>query len=149
MPRRDKAALLSAGLVGSGALIVCVVDSETPVANLPQGAVILVVVRGLFVAMKTVRVGGRGLLMLALGAREGADVFFADCTALQAVSAFSWGPLSLRWTLGCKDARDKVSRRGGWSSCHEMVLDSRPCLTMDQVSLYKDHLAISLSFLCI
>ena len=35
VPRRDKATLLSAGLVGGRALIVRVVDGKTPAANLP------------------------------------------------------------------------------------------------------------------
>ena len=149
MPRGDKAMFLGAGLVGSGALIVRVVNGEAPVANLPQRTVILVMVGGLLVAMKAIGIRGRGLLSFVLDAREGVDVTLADCAALHAILTFSWGPLTLGWTLGCKDARDKVSRRGGWLSCHEMVLDSRPHLTMDQVLLYKDHLAISFLLLCI
>ena len=149
MPRRNEATLLSAGLVGSGALIVHVVDGETPAANLPQRTVVLIMVRGLFIAVKTIGIGRRGLLMFAFGAREGADVILVDSMALHAVSTFSWSPFTLRWTLGCEDAGNKVSRRGGWSSHHEMVLDSRPCPTMDQVLLYKDYLTVCFSSLCI
>ena len=100
-------------------------------ANLPQRRVVLVVVGGLFIVVKAVGIRGRGLLTLVFGARERANTTLAYCTTLHAVPTFSWGPLSFRWTLGCKDMRDKVSRRGGWLSCHEMVLDSRPHLTMD------------------
>ena len=149
MPRRDKAVFLGAGLVGGGALIVRMVNGKAPAANLPQRTVVLVMVGGLLIAMKAVGVRGGRLFALVLGARKGADTVFANCTALYTVSTFSWGPFTLRWTLGCEDAGDEVSRRGGWSSCHEMVLDPRPCPTMDQVSLYKDHLAICFAFLCI
>ena len=71
----------------------------------------------------------------------------ADCTALHTVSTFSWGPFTLGWTLSCEDAGDKISGRGRWSSRHEMVLDSRSRPTMDQVSFYKDHLAICFTLL--
>ena len=106
-------------------------------------------VRGLFIAMKTIGIRGRGLLAFALGAREGANAALADCTALHAISTFSWGPLLFRWALSCEDAGNEVSRRGRWSSRHEMILDPGPCSTMDQVSLYKDHLAICFTLLCI
>ena len=95
--------LLSAGLVGCGALIMCMVNSEAPSANLPQGAVVLVMVRGLLIAMKTVGKVGRGLLMLMLGARERANATLADHMALHAVSAFSWSPLTFSWALGRED----------------------------------------------
>ena len=149
MPGRDKAALLSAGLVGGGAFIMHVVNGEAPAANLPQRAVVLVMVRGLFIAVKAIRVRGRGLFVFALGARERANTTFADCTALHAVLTFSWGPFFFRWSLGCEDTGDEVSRRGRWSSRHKVVLDPGPCLTMDQVLFYKDHLAICLTLLCI
>ena len=87
--------------------------------------------------------------MLALGARKGSNVTLADCMTLHAVLAFSWGPFSFRWALGCEDARDEISGRKRWLGCYEMVLDPRPCLTMNPVLLYKDHLAICFSFLCI
>ena len=141
--------LLGAGLVGCGALIMCMVNSKAPSANLPQGAVVLVMVRGLLIAMKTVGKVGRGLLTLVLGARERANVTLADHTALHAVSAFSWSPLTFSWALGREDMGNEVSGRGRWLSCHEMVLDPRLCLTMDQVLLYKDHFTISFLFLCI
>ena len=149
MPRRDKATLLGAGLVGGGALIVCVVNSEAPAANLPQRTIVLIMVRGLFVAVKAIGIRGRGLFTLALGARERANTILADCTALHTVPTFSWGPLTLRWTLSCKDAGDEVSRRGRWSSRHEVILNPRPRPTMDQVSFYKDHFAICFALLCI
>ena len=147
MPGRDKTMLLGAGLVGGGALIVRMINGKAPAADLPQRTVVLVMVRGLFVAVKAIGIRGGGLFTLAFGARKRANTTLADCTALHAVSTFSWGPFTLRWTLSCKDARDEVSRRGGWLSCHEMVLDPRPRPTMDQVSLYKDHLAICFTLL--
>ena len=70
VPRGDKATLLSAGLVRGRALIVRMVDGKTPAANLPQRTIVLIMVRGLFVAVKAVRIRGRGLLAFALGARE-------------------------------------------------------------------------------
>ena len=103
----------------------------TPTQSPCVTTVVLVMVGGLLVAMKAIGIRGRGLFVFALGAREGADATLTDCVALHAVSTFSWGPFTLRWTLGCEDAGDEVSRRGRWSSCHEMILDSRPCPTMD------------------
>ena len=147
VPGRDKTTFLGAGLVRGGALIVRMVNGKTPAANLPQRTIVLIMVRGLFVAVKAVRIRGRGLFVFALGAREGANATFTDCTALHAISTFSWGPFTLRWTLSCEDAGDEVSGRGRWSSRHEMILNPRSRPTMDQVSFHKDHLAICFTLL--
>ena len=53
MPRRDKATLLGAGLVGGRTVIMHVVDSKAPAADLPQRTIVLVMVGGLLVAIKT------------------------------------------------------------------------------------------------
>jgi hypothetical protein len=44
VPRGDYAFLHNASVVRSGAVVVCVVSSETPATDLPQGAVVLIVV---------------------------------------------------------------------------------------------------------
>ena len=91
VPGRDKATLFGAGLVGGGALIVRMVNGEAPVANLSQRTIVLIMARGLFVAVKAVGIRGRGLFTLALGARERTNTALADCMALHTVSTFSWG----------------------------------------------------------
>jgi hypothetical protein len=55
MPRRDNAAFLSALVVGSGTVIISVISCKAPVADFPQGTVILVVVRRLLIAFQAVR----------------------------------------------------------------------------------------------
>ena len=130
MPGRDKATLLGAGLVGGGALIMCMVNGKAPMADLPQRTIVLIMVRGLFIAVKAVGIRGRGFFAFALGARKRANTALTDCTTFHTVSTFSWGPLTLRWTLSCEDARDEVSRGRRWSSRHEVVLDSGPRSTM-------------------
>ena len=56
------------------------VNSKAPTANLPQRTIVLIMVRGFFVAVKAVGIGGGGLFALALGARERANATLADCT---------------------------------------------------------------------
>ena len=120
----------------------CMVNGKAPMADLPQRTIVLIMVRGLFIAVKAVGIRGRGFFAFALGARKRANTALTDCTTFHTVSTFSWGPLTLRWTLSCEDARDEVSRGRRWSSRHEVVLDSGPRSTIDQVSLHEDHLAI-------
>jgi hypothetical protein len=45
MPGRDHTFLHDASMMRSGAVIICMVSGKTPVANLPQGTVIFIVVR--------------------------------------------------------------------------------------------------------
>jgi hypothetical protein len=44
----------NASMVGNRAIIVCVVSGKTPATNLPQGAVVLIVVRRILVAFKAI-----------------------------------------------------------------------------------------------
>jgi hypothetical protein len=73
-----KAVLLSALMVRGGALVVRVVSGQTPVTNLPQGAVIFVVVWGHLIALKTIREWCGGFRLLLLLGRKGADVALGD-----------------------------------------------------------------------
>ena len=53
-------------MVGSGTVVVGMVSGETPVANLPKWAVVLVMIRRLLVALETVGEWSRGARVLAL-----------------------------------------------------------------------------------
>ena len=60
VPRGNNAPGEGALVVGSGTVIMGMVSGKTPVANLPQRAVIFIMVGGLFIALETVREwGGR------------------------------------------------------------------------------------------
>ena len=54
VPRRDDAPGEGALVVGSGTVVVGVISGETPAANLPKWAVVLIVVGRLLVALETV-----------------------------------------------------------------------------------------------
>ena len=66
MPRGNDAPGEGTLVVGSGAVIMGVVSGEAPAANLPQGAVVFIMVGGLLIAFETVREWGRGVRTLAL-----------------------------------------------------------------------------------
>ena len=53
-------------VVGSGAVVMGVVSGEAPAANLPQRAVVFVVVGGLLIALEAVGEWGRGARAFAL-----------------------------------------------------------------------------------
>ena len=60
VPRGNDAPGEGALVVGGGAVVMSVVGGEAPVANLPQRAVIFVVVGGLLIALEAIREwGGR------------------------------------------------------------------------------------------
>ena len=66
MPRGNDAPGEGTLVVGSGTVVMGVVSGKAPAANLPQGAVIFIMVGGLLVAFETVREWGRGVRTLAL-----------------------------------------------------------------------------------
>ena len=65
VPRRDDTPGEGALVVGSGAVVVSVVSGKTPPANLPQGAIVFVVVGGFLIAFEAIREWGRGARALA------------------------------------------------------------------------------------
>ena len=95
MPLRHDACVLDTLEMRGGAVIVSVVDMETPPAVLPQGAIPFGVV-GLFVAaFETVGEGGVLSLSFALVFRYSAQ--------LKAIFALNVTPLVFWWSLCCMD----------------------------------------------
>jgi len=80
--------------MGNGAVIISVVNMETPLAVLPQGAIPFSMV-GLFVAAFEA-VGEGGVLMLV-------TLVLGDSTQLEAIFALNIAPLILGWSLSGKD----------------------------------------------
>ena len=66
VPRGHDAPGGGALVVGSGAVVVGVVSGETPAANLPEWAVVFIMVGRLFVAFEAVGEWGGGARALAL-----------------------------------------------------------------------------------
>ena len=66
VPGRHDAPGEGALVVRRGAVVMRVISGEAPAANLPQRAVVLIVVGGLFVALEAVGEWGRGAGALAL-----------------------------------------------------------------------------------
>ena len=66
VPRGHDAPGKGALVVGSGAVVVGVVSGETPAANLPEWAVVFIMIGRLFVAFETIGEWGRGARALAL-----------------------------------------------------------------------------------
>ena len=95
MPLGNDAGVLDTLVVGGGAIIMSVVDTEAPSAVLPQGAVPLGVV-GLLVA--TFEAIGEGGALALVG------LVFWDGRGLQTVFSFDVAPLVFWWPLSSKDA---------------------------------------------
>ena len=66
VPRGHDAPGEGALVVGNGTVVVGVVSGETPAADLPKWAVVLIVVRRLFIAFETVGEWSGGARALAL-----------------------------------------------------------------------------------
>jgi hypothetical protein len=73
MPRGDHAFLHDTSMVRSGAVIMRMVSGKTPVANLPQGTVIFIVVWRVLIAFEAVWEGGGRPGPLMLLARKEAN----------------------------------------------------------------------------
>jgi hypothetical protein len=54
MPGGDHAFLYDAPMMRSGAVIICMISSEAPMADLPQGAVIFIMVRQVLIVFEAV-----------------------------------------------------------------------------------------------
>jgi hypothetical protein len=80
-------------MMRSGAVIMRMVSGKTPATNLPQGAVILVVVGRVLITLEAVWEGSGGPGPFTLLAREKADVLFRDCPTLKAIATIFINPL--------------------------------------------------------
>ena len=137
VPRRNNASILDTLVMRGGALVMHMVSSQTSVTDFPQGAVILVVVWGLLIALKAVGEWGRGLRTFALLSRKELKVLSFDSTTLKTVMSYSWGPLFwlVNWSLSSMNAGYETSRRGRGALFHQVILDPRPSSSMHQVAV--------------
>ena len=71
----------------------CMVSSEAPTTDLPQRAIILVVVGRVFIALKAVREGSGRPGPLALLSRKEAEAPLRDCPTFETVTAIFIDPL--------------------------------------------------------
>jgi hypothetical protein len=93
VPRRDYAFLYDTSVVRSGAIIVCMVSGKAPATDLPQGAVIFIMVRRVFIALEAIwERGGRPRLLVLL-TREEANVSLQYCLTFKTVAAIVINPL--------------------------------------------------------
>jgi hypothetical protein len=93
------------------AIVMHMVSGEAPAANLPQGAVVLVVIRRVLIALEAVwERGGRPEPFTFL-TREEANASLWNCPTFEAVATIFVDPLRLRWALCCIDAWDKTGGR--------------------------------------
>jgi hypothetical protein len=92
MPGRDYAFLHDASMVRGGTVVMCMVSGEAPMTNLPQRAVILVVVGQVFIALKAVREGSGRPRLLALLSRKEAETSLRDCLTFKTVTTIFINP---------------------------------------------------------
>jgi len=96
VPLGDDTSVFDALIMGGRAVVVSVVDAETPPTVFPQGAVPFGVV-GLFVAaFKAIGEGGALTLV---------SLFFWDSAYFEAVLSFDVTPLVFGWPLSGENAR--------------------------------------------
>ena len=87
MPRGNNAPGKGALVVRSGAVVVSMISGEAPTTNLPQGAVIFIVVGGVLVAFEIVGEWGGGARDLALVSGQVVNASLWYSTTLEAVSS--------------------------------------------------------------
>jgi hypothetical protein len=85
--------LYDAPMVRGRAVVICVVSSQTPAANLPQGAVVLIVVGQVLIAFETIRKGSGRSGLLAFLTREVANVLLRNFPTLEAITSIFINPL--------------------------------------------------------
>jgi len=95
VPLRDDTGIFDALIMGGRAVVVSVVNAETPSTVLPQGAIPFSVVGLFVVAFETVR--ERGALALV-------SLVFQDGVCFETVLSFDVAPLVLGWPLGSENA---------------------------------------------
>jgi hypothetical protein len=74
MSGRNHTFLHDAPMMRGGAVIMCMISGKAPMTNLPQGAVIFVVVRRVLITLEAVWEGGERPGLLLLLTREEANV---------------------------------------------------------------------------
>jgi hypothetical protein len=137
VPRWHKTVLLSALVVRGGALVVRVISGQTPVTNLPQWAVIFIVVGGLLVAVKAVREwSGRFFALTFLGGK-GVDAVLWNSMAFLAVPTFAFAPFICR-ALCSMNVGNKIRGRGWRVVRKKVVLNPGPSPSMYQVLLDQE-----------
>jgi hypothetical protein len=148
VPRWHEAVPLLALVMRGGALVVRVTSGQAPTTNLPQWAVVFVVVGGLFVAMKAIGEWRGGLGTLTFLSGEVADAFLWDRTTFSAIPAFAFAPF-ICGTLCSMNAGDKARGRGWGTVRKEMVLNSSPCPSVHQVTFDQEQLPVCFTLLVV
>ena len=87
VPRGNDAPGEGALVVRNGTVVMGVVSGEAPAANLPQRAVIFVVVGGLLIAFEAIREWGGGMRALALVSGQVMNALLWHSATLEAVSS--------------------------------------------------------------
>jgi hypothetical protein len=80
-------------MVRSRAVIMHMVSGETPTTNLPQRAVVLIVVGQILIAFEAVWEGSGGPGPLTFLAREEVKLLLQNCSTLEAVATIFIDPL--------------------------------------------------------
>jgi hypothetical protein len=75
-----------------GTIVMCMVSSEAPTTDLPQRAVILIVVGRVFVALKAVREGSGRPRPLALLSRKEVEASLWNCPTFKTVATIFVNP---------------------------------------------------------
>jgi hypothetical protein len=92
VPRRDHTFPHDASMVRGGAIVMHVVGGEAPAADLPQGAVVLIMIGRVLVAFKAVRERGGGPRSLTFLSRKEAETPLWDCPTFEAVASIFIDP---------------------------------------------------------
>jgi hypothetical protein len=93
VPRGYHALAHDAPMVRSRAVIMHMVSGKTPVANLPQGTIVLVMVGQVLIAFETAWERGRGPRLLMFLTREEAKSSLWNCPTFKAIITIFIDPL--------------------------------------------------------
>jgi hypothetical protein len=93
MPGRDHTFLYDASMMRGGAVIMRMISGKAPATNLPQGAVVFVVVWRVLIAFEAVWERGGRPGSLALLTREEANALLQNCPTFEAVTTIFVNPL--------------------------------------------------------
>jgi hypothetical protein len=137
VPGRHETVPLLALVVRGRTLIVRVTNGQTPMTNLPQWAVVFVVVGGILIAVKAVREWSGGFFTLTFLGGEVANAVLWNCTTFPAVLTFAFAPF-VCGTLHGMNAGNEIRGRGWGTSRKKVVLDSSPSPSMYQVPLNQE-----------
>ena len=131
MPKVNKVAINTAGIMRGGTIVVSMLGTKTPAASLPKGAIFDNVTRSVVVAFETI--GELDLSSSTPLAKYGA--------VFQAVFSF----FDIRWTLGGENAWDpiimggKKESGGGRGTCgKEVLLETGTDCTRSKASFHYE-----------